>query len=124
MGFVQTVLSCLALLLSPLTPEAVASAPTASVAFVQLDRSSGFGDLLVCPFDLPSPSDPLLNDFVETAIDEEDSDSEEDSTHFGCSAAFPHMPFGGCRFLTELGKLPSPEAVPSQRPVSSPILRC
>lgn len=81
-------------------------------------------ELVYCPDDYPSPSAPLLTDIDETAFDEEDSDSEEDSHELEISSIFPHLPYGYAGFASDLAIHSSVQGLHSRHSLPSPILRC
>lgn len=124
MGLLSNIVACILLLLPASGLWAKQPATTDSIVLDEFATRPIPSDLIYCPVDLPSPSIPVLNAVDETALDEEDSDGEEDSQDLRYSADLSRTCFSAPSFVTELGVLPFSQHSRSHQPLALPSLRC
>ncbi len=124
MASFYNLISCIVLLLPTMGTWETDAPLGSSPILLRLASSPMGGDLLYCPLDFPSPAAPIFNSIDETALDEEDTDGEEDSTRFGSSAVFSYLFYAFPRYVSDPTLVPSSLGTRPQQLVVSPILRC
>jgi hypothetical protein len=123
MAVLSSLVSCVVLLL-PIQGREQTS-PTARDTIGCFEAAAPLpGAVILAPIHLPSPQNPPCGPSDETAIDEKDSDNEEDSDEMGAVAAFFDLPIVTSHRLTEARSLPDPGALPLRRALAPAILRC